>query len=91
MTEESKDNVRRIPTGIFVEPLEAKQAIQLFGEYHEFKENDEERPKRKEKLNNYLIELAKKYNYENDWLNCEIAPNGEVIRVVKDKEPEGVG
>lgn len=79
---------KRVPTGVFVEADEAKQAIQLFGEYHDTTD-DNERLKRKDRLNTYLKFLATKYAYE--WSEHEIAPNGEVIRVVKDKQPEGVG
>lgn len=77
---------RRIPTGVFVEAMEAKKAIQLFGEYHEHKENPIEERTRKQVLNDYLKELSKKYNYEEDWLDVEIAPNGEIIHIVRDKD-----
>ena len=70
---------RKVPTGIFVNDREREDAIQLYGIYM-----DVQTDYNKMKLNNHLKKLAEKYGYV--WNENEIAPNGEVIHVVEEKE-----
>jgi len=71
--------IKRVPTSIFVSKEEAFAVVQLFGISKTSGGI----------LQEFLKMLGDKYGY--DWTTCEIAPSGEVIQVVQDKNDRDVG